>query len=107
VRLLGYLCAEAREFAGKIPGRALIGEDSPAVILFTSGTTGRHKGATLSHRNILNFAMVNRFNAAAVAAGAAPPASGTAAAGGVRRSCTIVSSPMFHVSGMIAVLLTG
>jgi len=107
VRLLGDLCAEAREFAGKVPGRADIGEDSPAVILFTSGTTGRPKGATLSHRNILNFAMVSRFNAAAAAAGAAPPASGAAAAGGTPRMCTIVSSPMFHISGMIAVLLTG
>ena len=117
VRLLGDLCAEAREFAGKVPGQAGIGEDSPAVILFTSGTTGCPKGATLSHRNILNFAMVSRFNAAAAAAGAAPPASGAAAAGsaasgsaaadGVPRMCTIVSSPMFHVSGMIAVFLTG
>jgi acyl-CoA synthetase (AMP-forming)/AMP-acid ligase II len=117
VRLLGDLCAEAREFLGKVPGRADITEDSPAVILFTSGTTGRPKGATLSHRNILNFAMLSRFNAAAAAAGAAPPASGaaasgsaawgSAAAGGGPRMCTIVSSPMFHISGMIAVFLTG
>ncbi len=107
VRRLGELCAEAREFAGKVPGRADITEDSPAVILFTSGTTGRPKGATLSHRNILNFAMLSRFNAAAAAAGAAPPASGAAAAGGAPRMCTIVSSPMFHISGMIAVFLTG
>jgi acyl-CoA synthetase (AMP-forming)/AMP-acid ligase II len=117
VRLLGDLCAEAREFAGKAPGRADITEDSPAVILFTSGTTGRPKGATLSHRNIVNFAMLSRFNAAAAASGAAPPASGAAAAGsaatgaaaagGVPRMCTIVSSPMFHISGMIAVFLTG
>jgi acyl-CoA synthetase (AMP-forming)/AMP-acid ligase II len=117
VRLLGDLCAEAREFAGKAPGRADITEDSPAVILFTSGTTGRPKGATLSHRNIVNFAMLSRFNAAAAAAGAAPPASGAAAAGsaaagaaaagGTPRMCTIVSSPMFHISGMIAVFLTG
>lgn len=99
VRLLGDLCAEAREFLGKVPGRADITEDSPAVILFTSGTTGRPKGATLSHRNILNFAMLSRFNAAAAAAGAA--------SGGAPRMCTIVSSPMFHISGMIAVFLTG
>ncbi len=102
VRLLDDLQREARECAGKAPAGAGVTEDSPAVILFTSGTTGRPKGATLSHRNIINFAMVNRLAAATAAAVAAG-----AAAGAPRGGCSIVSSPMFHVSGMIAVLLTG
>jgi acyl-CoA synthetase (AMP-forming)/AMP-acid ligase II len=96
VRLTDELQREAREFKGKAAIPAGVTEDAAAVILFTSGTTGRPKGATLSHRNIINFAMVNRL-AAAMAAGP----------GGPSRGCTIVSSPMFHVSGMIAVLLTG
>lgn len=100
VRLIDELYEEAREFAGKAPARAGITEDSPAVILFTSGTTGRPKGATLSHRNIINFAMVNRFNAAMAAATV------TAPGGRPPRSCFIVSSPLFHVSGMVAVLIS-
>ena len=101
VRLIDELYEETREFAGKAPARAGITEDSPAVILFTSGTTGRPKGATLSHRNIINFAMVNRLNAAIAAATV------TAPVGPPPRMCFIVSSPMFHVSGLVAVLISG
>jgi acyl-CoA synthetase (AMP-forming)/AMP-acid ligase II len=101
VRQLGELQREAREFAGRTPPRPGITEDSPAVILFTSGTTGRPKGAVLSHRNIINFAMVNRLLAATGAAAAQAPA------GPPPPSCSIVSSPMFHISGLVAVLITG
>ena len=105
VRLLDGLLAEAGEFAGQAPVPAAVTEDSPAVILFTSGTTGRPKGATLSHRNIINFAMVYRYNAAAATAAAA--LAGPVRQPGPSRACTIVSSPMFHISGLVAVFITG
>lgn len=75
--------------------------DDPVVILFTSGTTGKPKGATLSHRNIINFVWSNLLTGALAASkhparrpDARPPAS-------------ILASPMFHVSGMIGILMTG
>lgn len=101
VKPLDDLHAEAREFRGKAPAPPEITEDSPVVILFTSGTTGRPKGATLSHRNIINFAMVNLLGTAMAGALSGAPA------GPPRQNCVIVSSPMFHISGMVAVLITG
>jgi acyl-CoA synthetase (AMP-forming)/AMP-acid ligase II len=100
---LGDLVAPGRDRGDRGdagPLRVEVGEDDPAVILFTSGTTGRPKGATLSHRNIAHFAQMTQLSAAIGVALAPPAPTGSPPA-------TISSSPMFHISGMVGVLATG
>ena len=41
-----------------LPAPAAVGEQDTAMILYTSGTTGRPKGAMLAHCNIIHSAMV-------------------------------------------------
>ncbi len=41
-----------------------IAEDDPAVILYTSGTTGRPKGAVNTHRNIIAALGLSFFHGA-------------------------------------------
>ena len=65
-----------------------IDEDDPFVILFTSGTTGRPKGAVLSHRNNLHW--IQSIALRVASAGREP----------VRSPCEIAALPMFHISGL-------
>ncbi len=73
---------------------APIHEDDPACILYTSGTTGRPKGAVNTHRNIVALQRLYTFHGlralmAAGAQGAAPQA-----------PCSLMTTPLFHLSGL-------
>jgi long-chain acyl-CoA synthetase len=52
-----------------IPGLAETNEDDTAVILYTSGTTGKPKGAELTHQNLLRNADVSSRTTCEIAAG--------------------------------------
>ncbi|MAE96316.1 MAG: fatty acid--CoA ligase [Deltaproteobacteria bacterium] len=75
-----------------------IAEDDPAVILFTSGTTGRPKGAVASHRGIVGFASQQIAGGAVRAV-----ASGNIPGPDAPQGCALATAPLFHLSGLYAV----
>lgn len=70
--------------------RSNIAEDDPAVIVYTSGTTGRAKGATHSHRNLIGLVQAQQCVAASrtPAGMTLPPAR------------ILATTPLFHVAGL-------
>jgi long-chain acyl-CoA synthetase len=97
--------ALAARHAGAALPDTPIDEDDAAVILFTSGTTGRAKGAVVSHRGLVGFVQVTFCNTAVKARLAPPPAAPPPGPG--RPTVTLLTSPMFHVSGLFAGVILG
>jgi acyl-CoA synthetase (AMP-forming)/AMP-acid ligase II len=75
-----------------LPATTEVDEDDPAAIVYTSGTTGRPKGATHSHRNMIAtldyHRMMNAMAAAFRPDGVMPPGR------------WLLSMPLFHIASL-------
>jgi long-chain acyl-CoA synthetase len=79
-----------------------IDEDDDAVIFYTSGTTGRPKGAISTHRSMIANLQNTIYNtvAGAMSGGGALPS-------GDSQNVALFTSPLFHVSGCHSGLVLG
>jgi long-chain acyl-CoA synthetase len=80
-----------------------IAEDDAAVIFYTSGTTGRPKGAISTHRSMIANLQNTMFNAVA----GAMSGGGALPDGGGGQNVSLFTSPLFHVSGCHSTLVVG
>jgi fatty-acyl-CoA synthase len=69
---------------GDAPQPVDIPDDSPALIMYTSGTTGRPKGAVLTHNNIAGQAMTNLFTISP----------------DINHDVGFIGVPLFHIAGI-------
>lgn len=78
------------------PGRALptpqVAEDDPAVIIYTSGTSGHPKGAVHTHRNLLSVVEFHRLSDALLAAMGDPT--------DPRDRNHLLAMPLFHIGSL-------
>ncbi|NGP06445.1 acyl--CoA ligase [Rhodococcus sp. 14C212] len=84
------------QFPDAVPPRVDIDEDDPSVILYTSGTSGRPKGALHSHRNLLAVVDYHRFSDALLAA-----FTGRTYSDDVPSDLRyLLTSPLFHIASL-------
>ena len=87
-------CVGSERFAALLadfpaPAAAVLHEEDTVVIMYTSGTTGRPKGAMLTHLGIVHSSMHYQ-----IAMGLGPD------------DCSIAAVPLSHVTGLVALITT-
>ena len=80
-----------------------IAEDDPAVIFYTSGTTGRPKGAISTHRSMISNLQGTLYSS--IAGAMVNPGAATISASG--QNASLLTSPLFHVAGCHSGLVVG
>ena len=104
VKTLESVIGKAADYHA-LPDEALppaeVGPEDPATIFYTSGTTGKPKGALATHRNIASNVTAALFGGARafLRRGEAVPAPDPS----IQRS-TLLSVPFFHATGCFAIL---
>jgi long-chain acyl-CoA synthetase len=84
---------------------AAIAEDDDAVIFYTSGTTGKPKGAISTHRSML--ANLQNTMYSSIAGAMANPGGASVLPTGTGQTVSLLTSPLFHVSGCHSNLVVG
>jgi long-chain acyl-CoA synthetase len=80
-----------------------IDEDDPAVIFYTSGTTGRPKGAISTHRSMISNLQGTMYSS--IAGGMVNP--GATTINPSTPNASLLTSPLFHVAGCHSGLVVG
>jgi long-chain acyl-CoA synthetase len=81
--------------------------DDDVTILYTSGTTGRPKGAVSTHRAILSSLMAFAARAAVGALREPDDGDGEGAGDDAEPTAFILCVPLFHVTGLVPIMLGG
>jgi acyl-CoA synthetase (AMP-forming)/AMP-acid ligase II len=96
------------ENRGSEPDPVKVTEDDPAVLIFTSGTTGRAKAVSTPHRGILGFLQASTYGetlARMVMTGIDAPRVGDTLP--LADDVVLVTSPLFHTSALYGAILRG